>query len=1307
MVRISNDTESASKLNIVMANVNGINNTDKRDQILLHLEKYKPDILCLVDTRIAEDQYTRIRNDHMLGCFYSISMREAARGVCILIKKSLPIKVHSIEKDDQGNMIKMCCMYDNNKFNLLCIYGPNTDSPDFYENIFNLISNNAGPNSIIIGDYNLTMDPDLDNLNYVQARNTRARNKLRELMNIHGFVDVYRQLNDNKKDFTWTNNANKSQRGRLDMAVVSNTMLPFITQFKSVPKLKSDHKPLLLSIDFTNFKRGRGYWKFNNSLLNNPEYVNIVKKSLRKTCAIYHENEMYNNFYEEASEREIEIFNEQSPEQLQSLNFKISPDLLFEMLLNDIRNVTISFCSTLKLEREREGKALLKEVENLQKLESSGVQIENIELQLRAAQRNYENFIQQIQLQNTYLKDVKINKEGEKPTPYLCSLEKNRSAQKYISRLKVNRNDEEVLLTEQGEIESETRDFYLNLFNCRDEIDKVGKIEDFLGTDMHSFKTLTEPERQKFNHLLSQDLILRTLKKTKNDTAPGLTGFGYAFYKFFWRDLGTFFTNMTNYSFEVGILPGSLRRGVITLLPKGDKPTDRLKNLRPVTLLPAEYKLISGSVAEYINDVLPELINRQQVGFVRGRYIGECIRTTYDTFQWANNSGATGMLLLIDFEKAFDSVSFKYMEKMLSFFGFGENLMKWVKILLHNFSACINLAGNLTRLFDILRGARQGDPIASPLFVLSIEVLCIKIRNARSVMPFKINNTSVLMSLFADDMSIFLKYDENNLRAAVKILSDFHGISGLKIQLEKTQVVVFGRIPDGNYKLCPDIALTWEQSFKLLGINFDPTLQNMKNNYEEKIREIEKEINNWKHRFLTPLGRLVVVKTLLLSKLAHIAIVLPSIETRKIKQLEDSLYDFIWKGKHKVAREDAKKAIKDGGLAMPDISSSWQAFKLSWLKRLYFTKAAWGEIFMANVNAHFHHLSKEDVFAKIGTFDMLDIKRLINLDFWSEAFKITKNFVATYVKKNPNSIGYCYLWNCSLFMRDENPCRKNVFRSISEKIHYPVDILMKTNEGNRFLTIEEAREKFGNINAEQYLSLKVVIRYAFQKVKITVEEANLLQPFQPTLISIAMLSGKGCNVWSKIIKECTLSKKNILTKEQSWDRSLGQVQSREFWNNCYKNVQDLFFDNRLKLMYYHILRGSLETNRIVRKFIVENNGMCTFCNFRIETIVHLFWECDITKVFLTTSLPLLFQQFPGSTFNYTLKSFIFGPRFEKIYSLKSIISLYLKRYIWNTRCKKKRLDYEEFITWLKRDLRIKKACYREDARMAYLAELEV
>ena len=1300
-----NVNESASKLTIIMANVNGINNISKREQIFIHLEKFNPDIFCLVDTRITEAQYTEIRNDHNLNCFYSISDREAARGVCILVKRTLPIKITNVEKPISGNILKVTCSYDNSDFNLICIYGPNNDNPEFYDLLFNNISSNSETNTVIIGDFNLTMNPDLDNLNYVQARNTRARDKLKELMNIHGFVDVYRQLNENRRNYTWTNSANKKQRGRLDMAITSNSILPFISQFKNIPRIKSDHNPLLLIIDFSRFKRGPGYWKFNNSLLNNADYMNLVKKSIRKTCAIYYDSPIHENFFEQASEDEFNAFCEQSPEQIQQLNFKINPSLLFEMLMNDIKNETFSFAKELKRERERVGNALLRNVESLQKLQSMG--LENIDIPLIAAQREYDSYIEDCHLKNTYLKDVKMNKEGEKPTPYLCSLEKNRSAQKYISRLRVQRNGEEVILSDQKEIENETREFYRDLFNNKDDIANVGKINSFLLTDNHSYAKLSETERESFKATLSENTILKVLKKTKNDTAPGMTGFGYAFYKFFWRDLGSFFTKMANFSYETNQLPASLRIGVITLLPKGDKPTDRLKNLRPVTLLSAEYKLVSGSIADYINEVLPNLINGQQVGFVRGRYIGECIRTTYDTFQWANNVGATGLLLLIDFEKAFDSVSFKYMEKMLSFFGFSESLIRWVVVLLRNFSACINMAGNLTMLFEVLRGARQGDPIASPLFVLSIEVLCIKIRNSASIVPFTINNTSVLLSLFADDMSIFLTYNAENLRNAVQVLSDFFRISGLKIQLEKTQVVVFGNMPQGNYKLCPEIALAWNQSFKLLGINFDPTLKNMKENYNEKILEIEREIKNWKHRFLTPLGRLVIVKSLLLSKIAHVAIVLPSIENRKIKALEDMLYDFIWKGKNKVAREDSKRSIGNGGLGMPDIGISWQAFKISWLRRLYMTNASWGNIFMANVNSQFPHLSKDDVFSKLGTFGLLEIKKTIKLEFWSEVFKIAKNMVLLYAKKFPNTLGYCYLWNCSLFMRDENPCKKNVFRTCSSKINYPVDILKKEGNNNVFLSLEEATTKYGPINPEQYLSLRQVIRYAFQKLKTTVEATHITQPSQPILISIAMMSPNGCSGWTKMLRESKLNKKGVIIKEQGWETSLGSVQSREFWTKCYMNVRDLFFDNRLKLMYYHILRGSLETNRIVQNFIVDNNGMCTFCNFRLETIMHLFWECEITSHFIRVSLPLIFQQFPDTDYNFTLKSFIFGPRFEKIYSPKSIIALYLKKYIWNTRCKKKRLDYDEFITWLKKDLKVKKACYSMDKRMSYLLNFDV
>ena len=194
-------------------------------------------------------------------------------------------------------------------------------------------------------------------------------------------------------------------------------------------------------------------------------------------------------------------------------------------------------------------------------------------------------------------------------------------------------------------------------------------------------------------------------------------------------------------SFDSGMLPTSQRLGVISLLPKGDKPKDLLQNLRPVTLLNSGYKLVSGLIAYRINEVLPKLINVQQAGFVKGRYIGECIRTTADVFEYAHRNKKVGLLLLIDFQKAFDSVSFKYILKVLGFFGFTSDIIKWVKTMLENFSA--------------LRRARQGDPIAIPLFVLAIEVLCINFRNSPTIEPHTLNRNSVLLSLFADDMSIF------------------------------------------------------------------------------------------------------------------------------------------------------------------------------------------------------------------------------------------------------------------------------------------------------------------------------------------------------------------------------------------------------------------------------------------------------------------------------------------------------------------------------------------------------------------------
>ena len=120
-------------------------------------------------------------------------------------------------------------------------------------------------------------------------------------------------------------------------------------------------------------------------------------------------------------------------------------------------------------------------------------------------------------------------------------------------------------------------------------------------------------------------------------------------------------------------------------------------------------------------------------------------------------------------------------------------------------------------------------------------------------------------TLYADDLSVFLEYSERDLRAVMTVLEDFYKLSGLEINRSKTQVVIFGKIPEGDYEICKDLKLSWKQSFKLLGIVFDARLEKMFDNYTIAIEKIEKVIRNWRFRFMTIYGRNVIAKTLLLS----------------------------------------------------------------------------------------------------------------------------------------------------------------------------------------------------------------------------------------------------------------------------------------------------------------------------------------------------------------------------------------------------------------------------------------------------------
>merc|ERR1711954_601052 len=102
--------------------------------------------------------------------------------------------------------------------------------------------------------------------------------------------------------------------------------------------------------------------------------------------------------------------------------------------------------------------------------------------------------------------------------------------------------------------------------------------------------------------------------------------------------------------------------GLVTLIPKQDKDPKHITNLRPITLLPTFYKIASGVLTSRLKPLLDRIISPWQKAYIPNRFIGDVTRNTFDIFQHPKTHNLPGLMLQIDFFKAFDSISFEFIE---------------------------------------------------------------------------------------------------------------------------------------------------------------------------------------------------------------------------------------------------------------------------------------------------------------------------------------------------------------------------------------------------------------------------------------------------------------------------------------------------------------------------------------------------------------------------------------------------------------------------------------------------------------------
>jgi len=514
-------------------------------------------------------------------------------------------------------------------------------------------------------------------------------------------------------------------------------------------------------------------------------------------------------------------------------------------------------------------------------------------------------------------------------------LEKRHYTEKIIPKLIVENNSE---ISDINSILKEQVNFYKTLYTSSNPIFSETHEALFFDENNEFLRKLNDDQKLSCEGDLSVEECLLSLKKMKNSKSPGYDGYTVEFYKFFWNDIKEFLIRSFNYSYKNGEFSVSQRQGLVTCIPKEGKCKYYLKNWRPITLLNVDVKIASSTIANRIKPVLQDLISDSQKGFLKGRYIGECTRLISDLIDRMEEDEIPGLLVLLDFEKAFDTIEWEFIQRALKCFGFGDSLCTWIETFYSNISSCIINNGHCSELFNLQRGVRQNDALSPYIFILVLELLSAAVKNNPNISGVKVNNTEYLLSQYADDSSLTLDDDETSLDEVFKILLKFSECTGLRANLDKTHLIWIGSKKGCGEELLPDKKFIWIHNgkFKLLGIQFDlfaidKTLQNLSN----AVMKIKQVLKDWTYRNLSLLGKITVIKSLALPILVHPLSVLQHPSSESLKEIENIFFNFLWNGKRdRIKRDVLINDFSEGGLKMVHIESFSKSIKMPWLHKL-------------------------------------------------------------------------------------------------------------------------------------------------------------------------------------------------------------------------------------------------------------------------------------------------------------------------------------------------------------------------------------
>uniref|UniRef100_A0A6I8S7H8 Reverse transcriptase domain-containing protein n=1 Tax=Xenopus tropicalis TaxID=8364 RepID=A0A6I8S7H8_XENTR len=871
---------------VLSYNVNGINEPVKRAQILRECMKSKAMIVMLQETHFKEKHTPKIAIKTYPQVYMSNNPIKKATGVLTLIHKDLPFIHTDTLSDNEGRFLLIKGKLVDQMCTVANVYVPNSGQIPYLKQFLKILENFSKGSIILGGDFNMVLNPLVDSSSKKSNISYKGLKEAKKLLADLQLIDVWRAINPKKRDYTHFSKT-FAVYSRIDYIFTSQRWLHLFTLADIGNFHTSDHAPVRIRFRIPQTSKHEYNWRLNDSLLHRDS----TKKEIQSLIT--------------------QIIQNNSSEE-------VSPATLWETLKCVLRGHLIALSSNMKKEKDKEISTLISNITSLEQVHKKTL-AQNTLATLESKRLQLKTILNE-KIRKSYVRSKQRFYElGDKCNKHFAQILKRIQPLTQINAIRNNNNE---LLHDTKGIASTFQEYYQSLYKLKPgktHKDHIDKIDNFIKEA--NLKKLSPDQSQQIDAPFSVSEIEKCIESLPTGKSPGPDGYPAIFYKNYKALLSPLLLTYFNSISETRGFHPQAQEAHITIIHKQGKDPQLCSSYRPISLINIDLKIYAKILGNRIKEHLPDLIHTDQAGFVPGREGKDNTTKVISLIRQAQKKHISSLILTTDAEKAFDRVSWDFLDRTLAGIGLGKASRHRILALYEKPSARIRVNGILSPKVYIHNGARQGSPLSPTLFVLVMETLLAHIRNNPNISGIIIASKEYKCAAFADDLLLFITKPIISLPNTISLMKVFGDLSNFKVNYSKSEILNINIPETTASNLKQSFPFKWaDPCIKYLGVKIQSDLDKAyQDNYLPLISNLQKITSNWNKLQLSWFGKIQATKMMIMPRILYLYQVLPiHLPHSFFTTIKSLISRFIWAGKNpRLKHKFLTLPKEEGGRGLP------------------------------------------------------------------------------------------------------------------------------------------------------------------------------------------------------------------------------------------------------------------------------------------------------------------------------------------------------------------------------------------------------